>query len=136
MEGKTRLEWRHGRGFGDPLWTATVGIFTLGVRDRVTHAEWDINIRGICGDLERAESVLAAQLAAEAAALELLANALAHFGEPGVNGQWNIAQIGNDPTVYVRMPDTHLMGRRAECISPADATRLACALLAAARVKP
>jgi hypothetical protein len=34
-----RLKWKHEHGYGDPLWTATAGVFTLGVRDRVTYAE-------------------------------------------------------------------------------------------------
>ena len=128
-----RLEWKHSPGeeFSPESWHVPVDAIGASVMESGDVYEWSVHFTS-----GAEPTLLAAQLAAEAAALELLANALAHFGEPGVNGQWNIAQIGNDPTVYVRMPDTHLMGRRAECISPADATRLACALLAAARVKP
>ena len=128
---KLKLEWRRERGIGDRLWTATVGIFTLGVRDRVTHAEWDIDIRGICGDLERAESVLAAQLAAEAAALDLLTKAVGAFGveAPG----WTVMRDR-----YSALPDALLIhddrprAVKFFGIDPADATLLACALLAAA----
>lgn len=66
-----RLEWKTEPGFGDVLRLARAGILTLAVRDRVTHAQWHIDVRGICGDYTDAPTVDAAQHAAESAALDL-----------------------------------------------------------------
>lgn len=105
--GRLRLEWTCARSLTDPCWEAYVGIFTLRVRDRITHSQWDIDIRGICGDLHNAESVLAGQLAAEAALRDLLCSALAAFAEAETRNFASGFSVIRDR--YATLPDLFLV---------------------------
>ena len=122
MEGKTRLTWKVVKMTHRLWWEASTGPLALRVeRDyswRIDgHEDGDSTEGAPCTDL------LAAQLAAEAAALTLLTEAVAAFG---VKCWAKIRSDDGGVAVSDHRPKPFLL------IDHADATRLACALLAAA----
>lgn len=125
MEGETRLTWRKSE-HGDYLFAKAGGLELIASKAYGGGFGW-----WVTGSVDTpiADTLLAAQLAAEAAALTLLCDAVASFGVESpaavihfasASGMW---MTGCEPQVYAKA-------------YPADARRLACALLAAARVKP
>lgn len=118
---RLRLTWRESRAGG---WYAMAGHLRLWADGNEHAGWWDITCQGL--DVHRgprssgdADTLIAAQLAAEAAALELLTDAVGAFGVED-------DRLHADPSLGLCVEATGLE-------HGPDATRLACALLAAAR---